>query len=95
LFQGVAVGGLNRAITWPMTAGGFPMVDNEHVNRSAESGQFVKDSTVEREPSTTTTEHVDSDKNSDHEVNRSASTGKFVKGATVERHPETTETQQV
>jgi hypothetical protein len=70
------------------------MADNEQdVNRSAKSGQFVKDSTVEREPSTTTTEHVGGD--NDHEVNRSASTGKFVKDATVQRHPDTTETQQV
>jgi hypothetical protein len=74
---------------------GFPMAGNEHdVNRSAESGRFVKDSTVEREPSTTTTEHVGGDSD-DREVNRSASTGKFVKEATVERHPDTTETQQV
>jgi hypothetical protein len=72
------------------------MSDNEHdVNRSARSGQFVTDSTVEREPSTTTTEHVGGDKSEDREVNRSASTGKFVKEATVERHPDTTETQQV
>ncbi len=72
------------------------MADNEHdVNRSARSGKFVKDSTVEREPSTTTTEHVGTDKSEDREVNRSASTGKFVKEATVDRHPETTETQQV
>jgi hypothetical protein len=72
------------------------MADNEHdVNRSARSGQFVKDSTVEREPGTTTTEHVGGDKSEDREVNRSASTGKFVKEATVERHPDTTETQQV
>ena len=73
------------------------MSDNEHdVNRSARSGQFVKDSTVEREPSTTTTEHVGADKDEQgREVNRSASTGKFVKEATVERHPDTTETQQV
>jgi hypothetical protein len=73
------------------------MADNEHdVNRSARSGKFVKDSTVEREPSTTTTEHVGGDKDDqDRDVHRSASTGKFVKEATVERHPETTETQQI
>jgi hypothetical protein len=72
------------------------MAGNEHdANRSAKSGQFVKDSTVEREPSTTTTERVGGDKDGDHEVNRSASTGKFVKEATVKRHPDTTETQQV
>ena len=73
------------------------MADNEHdVNRSARSGKFVTDSTVERDPSTTTTERVGGDTgDEDREVNRSASTGKFVKEATVERHPDTTETQQV
>lgn len=73
------------------------MADNEHdVNRSARSGQFVTGSTVEREPSTTTTEQVGGDAgDEDREVHRSASTGKFVKEATVERHPETTETQQL
>jgi hypothetical protein len=72
------------------------MAENEHdVNRSARSGQFVTDSTVEREPSTTTTEHVGDNSDEDREVHRSASTGKFVKEATVERHPDTTETQQV
>ncbi|MEU4243936.1 hypothetical protein [Actinoplanes sp. NPDC026619] len=72
------------------------MGDNEHdVNRSARSGQFVKDSTVEREPSKTTTEHVGGDTDEGRAVNRSASSGKFVKEATVERHPDTTETQQI
>jgi hypothetical protein len=72
------------------------MADQEHdVNRSASSGKFVTDSTVERHPSTTTTEHVGHDKDGDREVNRSASTGKFVKDATVERHPSKTETQQI
>ena len=69
------------------------MAEHE-VNRSARSGQFVKDSTVERHPDTTTTDQTGGDK-SGGEVNRSASTGKFVKDSTVARHPESTETEQV
>ena len=70
------------------------MAEHE-VNRSAESGQFVSEGKVERDPSTTTTEAVGGDTGDEgREVNRSASTGKFVKESTVERHPETTETQQ-
>jgi hypothetical protein len=72
------------------------MSDYEHdVNRSAVTGEFVTHDTVEREPSTTTTEHVGDTSDEGREVHRSASTGKFVKEATVERHPDTTETQQV
>jgi hypothetical protein len=70
---------------------------NEHdVNRSARTGKFVKESTAERDPSHTTTEHVGGDdKDGDREVNRSASTGRFVTETTTELHPSTTETQQV
>jgi hypothetical protein len=70
---------------------------NEHdVNRSARSGRFVKETTAERDPAHTTTEHVGADKSSgDHEVNRSTSTGRFVRETTAELHPSTTETQQV
>jgi hypothetical protein len=73
------------------------MAGNEHeVNRSAKSGKFVKDSTVERNPRTTTTETVGGDKeHGDREVHRSASTGKFVKETTAELHPSTTETQKL
>ena len=73
------------------------MAGNEHeVNRSARSGRFVKESTAERSPKNTTTEHVGGDQeHGDREVHRSASTGKFVTGTTAELHPSTTETQQV
>jgi len=73
------------------------MAGNEHdVNRSARSGRFVKESTAEREPRTTTTEHVGGDKSGgEQEVHRSASTGRFVKETTAELHPATTETQHV
>jgi hypothetical protein len=73
------------------------MAGTEHdVNRSARTGKFVKDSTVKRDPKSTTTEHVGGDKSDgDHEVHRSASTGKFVTETTSELHPSTTETQQV
>ena len=75
------------------------MADNDHdVNRSASTGKFVKDSTVERHPNKTTTDHVtgnsDDDDDDGQETHRSASTGKFVKDATAERHPSTTETQK-
>ncbi|GIE82278.1 hypothetical protein Aph02nite_82280 [Actinoplanes philippinensis] len=73
------------------------MAGNEHeVNRSARSGRFVKESTAERNPRTTTTEKVggDSDRG-DREVNRSASTGKFVTKTTAELHADTTETQRL
>jgi hypothetical protein len=70
---------------------------NEHdVHRSARSGQFVKESTADRDPRHTTTEHVGGDgKDGDREVHRSASTGKFVTETTTELHSSTTETQQV
>lgn len=73
------------------------MAGNEHdVNRSAKSGRFVKESTAERQPRTTTTEHVGGDSgDGEREVNRSASTGKFVTKTTAELHPGTTETQHV
>ena len=74
------------------------MAGNEHeVNRSSKSGRFVKESTVERNPRTTTTETVGGDKehDGDREVNRSASTGKFVTKTTAELHPSTTETQKL
>jgi hypothetical protein len=73
------------------------MAGNEHeVNRSARSGRFVKESTAERNPRTTTTEQVGGGKeHGDREVNRSASTGKFVKETTTELHPATTETQRL
>jgi hypothetical protein len=71
------------------------MADNEHdVNRSASSGKFVKDSTVERHPDKTTTDHVGTDSDGGgQETHRSASTGRFVKENTAERHPSKTETQ--
>jgi hypothetical protein len=73
----------------------FPMAGNEHdVNRSARSGRFVKESTVEREPKNTVTEHVGAN-DGDQEVHRSASTGRFVKETTAELHPSTTETQHI
>jgi hypothetical protein len=73
------------------------MAGQEHdVTRSARTGKFVKESTAERSPKTTTHEHVGGDKtDGDHEVHRSASTGRFVTGTTAELHPSTTETQQL
>ncbi|GAA0548232.1 hypothetical protein GCM10010172_32610 [Paractinoplanes ferrugineus] len=73
------------------------MAGQEHdVNRSARSGRFVKDSTAERSPESTTREHVGGeDKDGDHEVHRSARTGKFVTGTTAELHSSTTETQHL
>jgi hypothetical protein len=72
------------------------MADNEHdVHRSARSGRFVKESTTEREPRTTTTEHVSSEGDGEQEVHRSTSTGRFVKETTAELHPATTETQHL
>ncbi|MFI5933024.1 hypothetical protein [Actinoplanes sp. NPDC051494] len=73
------------------------MAGNEHdVNRSARTGKFVKESTTERDPKGTTTEHVGGDKSGgEQEVNRSTSTGKFVKETTTELHPATTETQHI
>jgi hypothetical protein len=73
------------------------MAGNEHdVNRSVRSGRFVKESTAERAPKNTTTEHVGGDKGSgEQEVNRSAATGRFVKETTAELHPSTTETQHL
>ncbi|GAA2518054.1 hypothetical protein GCM10010435_34870 [Winogradskya consettensis] len=73
------------------------MAGNEHdVNRSAKTGKFVKESTAERSPKTTTTEHVGGEKSRDEqEVNRSTSTGRFVKETTAELHPATTETQHI
>jgi hypothetical protein len=70
---------------------------SEHeVNRSARTGKFVKESTTERDPKSTTTEHVGGDKSGgEHEVHRSTSTGKFVTETTTELHPATTETQKV
>lgn len=71
------------------------MAGKEHdVNRSARSGRFVKESTAEREPKTTSTEHVGNDRG-DREVHRSTSTGRFVRGTTAELHAATTETQRV
>ncbi|MBL7257717.1 hypothetical protein JKJ07_25770 [Actinoplanes sp. LDG1-01] len=72
------------------------MAGNEHdINRSAKSGRFVKESTTERNPRETTTEHVGGDKDGDREVHRSTTTGKFVKETTAELHPNTTETQHI
>ncbi|MDY7086618.1 MAG: hypothetical protein SYR96_16085 [Actinomycetota bacterium] len=72
------------------------MAGNEHdVHRSAKTGKFVKESTTERNPRETTTEHVGGDGGGDREVHRSTTTGKFVKETTAELHPSTTETQQV
>ena len=74
----------------------FPVAGNEHdVNRSVRSGKFVKESTVEREPNHTTTEHVGGEKSGDQEVHRSAATGKFVTDTTAELHSSTTETQHL
>jgi len=71
------------------------MAGKEHdVNRSARSGRFVKQSTTEREPRTTTTERVGKN-HGEREVHRSTSTGRFVKKTTAELHPATTETQHV
>jgi hypothetical protein len=73
------------------------MAGNEHdVNRSTRSGRFVKESTAERSPDTTVTEHVGGETRDDErEVNRSASTGRFVRETTTELHPATTETQRI
>ena len=72
------------------------MARKEHdVNRSARSGRFVKESTTERDPRSTTTEHVGGKDHGDREVHRSTSTGRFVKKTTAELHPSTTETQRV
>ncbi|WIM99381.1 hypothetical protein ACTOB_003031 [Actinoplanes oblitus] len=71
------------------------MARKEHdVNRSARSGRFVKQTTAEREPKTTATEHVGAGAG-DREVHRSTSTGRFVTKTTAELHPATTETQHV
>ncbi|WP_229830214.1 hypothetical protein [Actinoplanes ianthinogenes] len=64
------------------------------MNRSARSGRFVKQTTAEREPRTTATEHVGAG-SGDHVVHRSTSTGRFVRSTTAELHPATTETQRV
>ncbi len=73
------------------------MAGNEHdVNRSSRSGRFVKQSTAERDPGHTTTEHVGGDTgDGEREVHRSAKSGKFVTETTAELHPSTTETQRV
>ncbi|MCO8271780.1 hypothetical protein M1L60_14375 [Actinoplanes sp. TRM 88003] len=65
------------------------------VNRSTRSGKFVKESTAERDPEHTTTEHVDGSSDGDREVHRSAKTGKFVTETTAELHESTTETQRL
>jgi hypothetical protein len=72
------------------------MAGNEHeVNRSTKTGKFVKESTTERSPDTTTTEQVGGDSgHDDREVHRSAKTGKFVTETTTELHASTTETQR-
>ncbi|AGL15111.1 hypothetical protein [Actinoplanes sp. N902-109] len=69
----------------------------EHdVTRSSKTGKFVKESTAERSPQTTTKEHVGgSVDKGDHTVNRSSKTGKFVTDTTAELHSSTTETQHV
>ena len=71
------------------------MAGNEHdVNRSARSGRFVKESTAQRDPAHTVTEHVGGDSgDGNHTAHRSAKTGKFVTETTTELHPSTTETQ--
>lgn len=73
------------------------MAGNEHeVNRSSRTGRFVKESTAERNPDTTTTETVGGDHTGgDHQVNRSSKTGRFVTNTTTELHPGTTEKQSV
>lgn len=72
------------------------MSDDEHeVNRSTRSGRFVKESTAERDPQHTVTEHVSSDGDGDQEVNRSAGTGRFVTETTTDLHSSTTETQHL
>jgi hypothetical protein len=68
--------------------------EGQEVNRSTRSGQFVKESTAERDPDHTVTEHVDgSSGDGDQELNRSAKTGKFVTDTTADLHSSTTETQ--
>jgi len=70
------------------------MAGNEHdVNRSARSGRFVKETTAQRDPKHTTTEHVGGKDHGDQPAHRSTSTGRFVKETTAELHPSTTETQ--
>ncbi|SDT80080.1 hypothetical protein [Actinoplanes derwentensis] len=64
------------------------------VNRSTRSGKFVKESTAERDPQHTTTEHVDGSAG-DREVHRSAGTGRFVTETTSELHESTTATQKL
>jgi len=73
------------------------MAGSEHeVNRSARSGRFVKESTAERSPETSTHEHVGgSDRDGDREVHRSTRTGRFVTGTTAELHSSTTETEHL
>jgi len=72
------------------------MAGNEHeVHRSARTGKFVKESTAERDPKSTTTEEVGGDHGGDQEVHRSTSTGKFVRETTADLHPSTTETQHL
>jgi hypothetical protein len=73
------------------------MAGNEHdVNRSTRSGRFVKESTTQREPAHTTTEHVGGERSGgEREVHRSAKTGKFVTDTTAELHSATTETQHL
>jgi hypothetical protein len=73
------------------------MADNDReVNRSARTGRFVKESTAERDPAHTSTEHVGGDEDGrEHEVRRSTTTGRFVTETTADLHPSTTETQRV
>ncbi|MEU4694037.1 hypothetical protein [Actinoplanes sp. NPDC023714] len=73
------------------------MAGNEHeVNRSARTGRFVKESTAQRQPDTTTTETVGGDREKGgREVNRSAKTGKFVTETTAQLHSDSTEKQNV
>jgi hypothetical protein len=70
----------------------------QDVNRSTRSGRFVKETTADRSPETTTHEHVggkDGDNDGDREVHRSARSGRFVSDATAELHSSTTETQHL
>ncbi|BCJ47505.1 hypothetical protein GCM10010168_18630 [Actinoplanes ianthinogenes] len=73
------------------------MANDEHeVNRSTRSGRFVKDSTAQRDPEHTVTEHVGGEHgDQDSEVNRSARTGRFVTETTADLHSSTTETQHL
>lgn len=64
-------------------------------SRSAHSGRFVKRSTAQHRPRTTSTERVGAGSSNRRAVHRSTITGQFVTKATAARHEGTTIRQMV